>query len=52
METAQQPKTDVTMYKLTARNLPAPRYFSSYSAAVAHARALGLSKGRYQITQA
>ena len=37
------------MFELTARILPAPRYFLSYSAALAHARALGLSKRGYKI---
>jgi len=40
---------ETVTYKLTARNLPAPRYFASYSAATAHARSLGLSKRQYKI---
>jgi hypothetical protein len=40
---------DSTMYELIARILPAPRYFLSYSAALAHARELGLSKRSFKI---
>lgn len=48
---AAQGSGQISQYALISKRLPATRYFGSFSAARAHAKALGFSTRQYKIEE-